>query len=97
MTKDESHLPVEEQSLVFRLQKRAEIRRQIPGRKSVQEGSKDRIADLLEEAARIPSEIIDILKNDDSIRHHGMTTFTRDVIDAAMAKAIKLIKEKYNV
>jgi hypothetical protein len=34
-----------------RLRKRAEIRRQIPTRKSVQEGQPDRIADLLEEAA----------------------------------------------
>jgi hypothetical protein len=33
------------------LRKRAEIRRQIPGRKSVEEGKADRIADLLEEAA----------------------------------------------
>jgi hypothetical protein len=49
--KDESHLPVREQSLVFRLRKRAVIRRQIPGRKSVEEGTPDRIADLLEEAA----------------------------------------------
>jgi hypothetical protein len=49
--KDESHLPVAEQSLVFRLRKRAEIRRQIQDRKSVQEGANDRIADLLEEAA----------------------------------------------
>ena len=49
--KDENHLPVSEQSLVFRLRKRAEIRRQIPGRKSVEEGTPDRIADLLEEAA----------------------------------------------
>jgi len=49
--KDESHLPVAEQSLVFRLRKRAEIRRQIHDRKSVQEGRPDRIADLLEEAA----------------------------------------------
>jgi hypothetical protein len=48
---DESHLPVAEQSLVFRLRKRAEIRRQIKDRKSVQEGARDRIADLLEEAA----------------------------------------------
>ena len=48
---DESHLPVSEQSLVFRLRKRAEIRRQIQNRKSVQEGQPDRIADLLEEAA----------------------------------------------
>ncbi len=49
--KDESHLPVEQQSLVYRLRRRAEIRRQIPGRKSVEEGARDRIADLLEEAA----------------------------------------------
>ena len=51
MMQDESHLPVSEQSLVFRLRKRAEIRRQISTRKSVQEGRADRIADLLEEAA----------------------------------------------
>ena len=37
--------------LIFRLRKRAEIRRQISTRKSVQEGASDRIADLLEEAA----------------------------------------------
>jgi hypothetical protein len=49
--KDESHLPVAEQSIVYRLRKRAEIRRQIQDRKSVQEGRPDRIADLLEEAA----------------------------------------------
>jgi hypothetical protein len=42
---------MEEQSLVFRLRKRAEIRRQIQSRKSVAEGKPDRIADLLEEAA----------------------------------------------
>lgn len=48
---DESQLPVSEQSLIFRLRKRAEIRRQIQGRKSVEEGKPDRIADLLEEAA----------------------------------------------
>jgi hypothetical protein len=39
------------EDLVYRLRKRAEIRRQIPGRKSVEEGKADRIADLLEEAA----------------------------------------------
>lgn len=37
--------------LVYRLRKRAEIRRQIPTRKSVQEGTPDRIANILEEAA----------------------------------------------
>ena len=45
--KDESHLPVIEQSLIFRLRKRAEIRRNI----------KDRISYLLEEAA---NEIEDV-------------------------------------
>ena len=40
-----------EEDLVYRLRERARIRRQIPGRKSVQEGAPDRIADLLEEAA----------------------------------------------
>lgn len=42
---------VDETDLVYRLRKRAEIRRQIPGRKSVQEGKADRLADLLDEAA----------------------------------------------
>jgi len=37
--------------LVYRLRKRAEIRRQISTRKSVQNNEPDRIADLLEEAA----------------------------------------------
>ena len=43
---------VDEQDLVYRLYKRAEIRRQISTRKSVQEGKPDRLADLLDEAAR---------------------------------------------
>jgi hypothetical protein len=37
--------------LVERLRTRARIRRQIPTRKSVQEGKRDSMADLLEEAA----------------------------------------------
>lgn len=37
--------------LIFRLRERARIRREIPNRKSVQEGRPDRIADLLDEAA----------------------------------------------
>jgi len=44
-------MSLNEQDLVYRLHKRAEIRRQISTRKSVQEGKPDRIADLLEEAA----------------------------------------------
>ena len=38
-----------EQDLVYRLRKRAEIRRNISTRKSVQNNEPDRIADLLEE------------------------------------------------
>ena len=52
------------EDLVYRLRKRAEIRRQIPGRKSVQEGTPDRLADLLDEAAaeieRLRTEIKDL-------------------------------------
>ena len=54
---DESHLPVSEQSLIFRLRKRAEIRRQIPDRLAVVEGKPDKIANLLDEAA---DEIINL-------------------------------------
>lgn len=43
--------PVPTQSLLYRLRKRAEIRRQIPGRLAVVEGKPDKIADLLDEAA----------------------------------------------
>jgi hypothetical protein len=39
------------EDLVYRLRKRAEIRRQISTRKSVQEGKPDRLANLLDEAA----------------------------------------------
>jgi hypothetical protein len=42
---------MEKEPLIYRLRKRAEIRRQISTRKSVQEGKPDRIAELLEEAA----------------------------------------------
>jgi len=44
--------------LIFRLLKRAEIRRNIKTRKSVQEGKPDRIADLFDEAADALIEII---------------------------------------
>jgi hypothetical protein len=44
-------MTLQEQGLVYRLRKRAEIRRQIPGRRSVEQSEPDRIADLLDEAA----------------------------------------------
>lgn len=47
------------EDVVYRLRKRAEIRRSILDRKSVQENKPDRIADLLDEAA----EEIENLRN----------------------------------
>ena len=43
--------------LIYRLRERARIRRQIPTRKSVEEGKPDRISDLLEEAADAIEEL----------------------------------------
>jgi hypothetical protein len=43
--------PFDEQTIVEKLMIRAQIRRQAKGRKSVEEGQPDRLADLLEEAA----------------------------------------------
>jgi len=51
-----------ENDLIFRLRKRAEIRRQIKTRKSVQEGKPDRISDLLEEAANKIEELENWIK-----------------------------------
>lgn len=50
--------------LIQRLRKRAEIRRQISTRKSVQEGKADRIADVLEEAAKCIEDRITIYDED---------------------------------
>jgi len=58
----------DENDIVFRLRKRAEIRRQIPGRKSVEEGAPDRIADLLEEAANE----IEQMRNREVLRQLGI-------------------------
>jgi hypothetical protein len=56
------------EDLVYRLRKRAEIRRQIPSRKSVQNGEPDRIADLLEEAA---NEIERLRNEPENSRDHA--------------------------
>ena len=45
------NLVAEESDIVYRLRKRAEIRKQIQHRKSVMEGKPDKLAELLEEAA----------------------------------------------
>lgn len=48
---------MDSEDIVYRLYKRARIRRQIPDRKSVQNNEPDRMADLLEEAAREIEEL----------------------------------------
>jgi hypothetical protein len=45
------------EDLIYRLRKRAEIRREIPNRKSVLNNEPDRIADLLEESADALEEL----------------------------------------
>jgi len=58
-------MDIKDQDLVYRLRRRAEIRRQIPGRRSVQEGQPDRLADLLDEAA----EEIELLRNQQQLQN----------------------------
>lgn len=56
-----------ENDIVFRLRKRAEIRRQIPNRKSAIEGKPDRIADILEEAASEIEKLRNVIGDMDDI------------------------------
>ena len=49
--KNPLNLVAEESDIVYRLRKRAEVRKLIQHRKSVIEGKPDRLAELLEEAA----------------------------------------------
>ena len=63
----EVYMSTKEESLVYRLRKRAEIRRNINSRKSVQEGKADRISDLLEEAADKIDGLESIIENTDNL------------------------------
>lgn len=56
-----------EESLIYRLRKRSEIRRSIQSRKSVQEGKPDRIAELLDEAADEISKLEAVIGEMDDI------------------------------
>lgn len=73
--------------LVERLRKRAEIRRQISTRKSVQEGKADRIADLLEEAA---SELdrVKIERREEMLRYNAQRIAELESQCAAMREAL---------
>lgn len=60
----------ENSDLIFRLRKRADIRRSIPLRKSVQENKQDRLADLLDEAAleieKLQKAILDFIPTNEN-------------------------------
>lgn len=91
---------MDETDLVYRLRKRAEIRRQIAGRKSVQEGKPDRISDLLEEAAAEITELrsINVTKNVLSLltelEINGLVLMGPTVADATLYPALQLSWEK---
>jgi hypothetical protein len=53
-----------DEPLIYRLRRRAEIRRSIVTRKSVQEGQPDKIADLLDEAADEIENLVKIILKD---------------------------------
>lgn len=65
-----------EEPLIYRLRKRAEIRRNITSRKSVQENKPDRISDLLEEAADEIYRLHSIIETNDVIHRleHRLNT-----------------------
>lgn len=65
-----------EDGLIERLRKRAEIRRQISTRKSVQNNEPDRISDLLEEAANKIEELSKGFTKEQAIIVSGYTRFT---------------------
>lgn len=80
--------PIEQQSLVELLLNRATIRRQIPSRKSVQEGTPDRLADLLEQAAdhimHLETDVVyyrEYIRNCWATTHLPRTTVTTIAVD----------------
>jgi hypothetical protein len=69
---------MEKEDIVTRLNKRAAIRKQIVTRKSVQEGKPDRLAELLEEAAR---EITRLRKYEDKVEADEMSALFYSGLD----------------
>lgn len=77
--------------LVYRLKKRAEIRRQISTRKSVQEGKPDRIADLLEEAASRIEELEEAVR----VVYNGLEDAGEDPYVRGEDTALDILGEVY--
>jgi hypothetical protein len=82
------------------LEERARIRRQIPTRKSVQEGAPDKIADLLEEAAKEIQRLRTLAMTDDALKRFGQSQYRdgyaqaqHDSIDPLDGPMIKLFRD----
>ena len=78
------------EQLTYRLKTRADIRRNAKGRKSVEEGKPDRIADLLEEAAlkiehlettteKLKDALISLVQESNVNDLRGMQRYLQDV------------------
>lgn len=74
------------EDIITRLRKRAAIRRVAKGRKSVELGQPDRIADLLEEAAELLAMCADVLEDARETCDAEGDRQTRDQCDAAIRK-----------
>ena len=86
-------MQVDEQDLVYRLRKRAEIRKQISTRKSVQEGKPDRIADLLEEAATA-LDFVQELAEEECLYNDGCPVFGSNHGRCLICKAKDVLTQK---
>jgi hypothetical protein len=85
---------MDDEDLVYRLRKRAEIRRQITTRKSVQEGKPDRIADLLEEAATEIQTLEAEVRGLQTDKAWDLFYQERDRSELLVAEAAKLTAER---
>jgi hypothetical protein len=87
------------EDLVYRLRKRAEIRRQIPTRKSVQDNQPDRLSDLLEEAAneieRLNNNIKPFAWFDPSNNH--MSQDKNDPLFTPLGQLLPLYRQSNNI
>lgn len=99
--------------LIYRLRKRAEIRRNIPHRKSVQNNEPDRIADLLEEAANAIEELFmdqldgalnNLVEGDKNIARncifelvHESTLQSNKEVQDFTVRVAERIKKKYGI
>lgn len=79
-----------DESLIYRLRKRAEIRRNIKTRKSVQEGKPDKIANLLEEAADEIAHLEGVMAAKSSLIEHK-----NRLIDKILENSKKLLESFY--